>query len=635
MQAQHTNEKADLEKKLRDLREQNGSLREDAEDTHAQLTDQRRQHLHQINDVEAKRVALQETVDHLRHDVQRINQDLEATKTQLSKRDAEAELFEADIVQLKSRAGDGESLAVVQRELSDQVTHIRKLESAHREQLGELRRLRDAHRSVQVVEEQKRSLETELQVLQDVHRQLGEAQIQKEMLEDEKRAWSSLLERDGQEAELGSPEAVVKALVQERIGRASLVDRVGKLEAELTEKSEIINALESEKMSLKQAAKEQKRSSQIGPNEVPDNKAYRRLERQRVLAVKEVDYLRAQLKTFDSEETVMMSNENFDTQRAEQVKQLEALVDEYRREIQSLHAELSAQESPPAPPRGTKRTVSNSADSQESQLGPLLRKTKNLQSALSEETSKTTLLSTELQAAKSRLETLTSRSRTRVLELRCNPTSNHEAVKLSTLNTLRAENAALLAQVRGDDLFNTPLVPAATVDNLTLQLSRLQAEVASAQKQTRRLREIFGSKATEFREAVASILGFKIDFLPNGKARVTSTYHVRRRQVGAAVADGGADPSVAEEGEDEEEIANNNSIIFDGEQGTMKFASGANSPFALEMRDLVTFWVQERTSVPCFMAAMTLALWEKSMGVAGDGEARNGGGAEQTGEVTE
>lgn len=604
------------------MQEQNQSLREDAEDAQAQLTDQGRRHLHQINDIEAKRVALQDTVDRLRRDMQGTVQDLETTRTQLSRRDAEAENSEAEVVQLRSRAGDGESLAVVQRELSDQVAHIRKLESTSREQLAELRRLRNAHQSVQVVEEQKRSLETELQVLQDVHRQLGEAQIQKELLEDEKRTWSTLLDRDGQEAECDSPEAVVKAFVQERIERASLVDRVGKLEAELSEKDENIKGLEAEKLSLKQAAKEQRAMAQNGATDTPDNKAYKRLDRQRVLAVKEVEYLRAQLKTFDTEETVLMSNENFDTQRAEQIKQLESLVDQYRTEIQSLHAELSKRESQPpsqhSEPRGTKRTIPEPASSEDNQIGPLLRKTKNLQSALSEASTKTTILETELQATKSQLKSITSRARTRVLELQSNPTSNHEAIKLSTLNTLRAENAALLAQLRGDNLSNVPVVPAATVDNLTMQLSRLQAEVANAQKQTRRLREIFGSKATEFREAVASILGYKINFLPNGKARITSTYYVRPRRS----TDANAEAST-EVGEDEEEHANNNSIIFDGEEGTMKFSGGASSPFAVEMRELVRFWVQERRSVPCFLAAMTLELFEKSSRVEGEGQ---GGG---------
>ena len=614
------------------MQDQNQSLREEAEDAQAQLTDHERHYLHQINDVEAKRVALQDTVDHLRNEMQRAGQDLEAAQTKQSRRDAEVEELEAEVVQLKSRAGDGESLAVVQRELTDQVTHIRKLESTNRDQLAELRRLRDAHQSVQVVEEQKRSLETELQILQDVHRQLGEAQIQKELLEDEKGRWSTLLEREGQDAEFDSPEAVVKALITERIEHASLVNRVGTLEADLTEKDESIKTLEAEKLTLKKAATEQKAIVPKEATDLSDNKVNKRLERQRVLAVKEVEYLRAQLKTFDSEETVLMPNESFDTQRVEQIKQLETLVDQYRAEVQSLHAELFKRESilPPqtSETRGTKRNISESANSEDNQVGQLLRKTKNLQAALSEATTKTSVLETELQATKSQLKALSSHARTRILELRSNPTSDHEAIKSHTLNTLRGENAALLAQLRGDDLSNVPVVPAATVDNLTMQLSRLQADVASAQKQTRRLREIFGSKATEFREAVASILGFKINFLPNGKARITSTYYVRPYDT-TAMTDANAKSSRDLE-EDGEEQANNHSIIFDGEEGTMKFSGGASSAFAVQMKELVRFWVQERRSVPCFLAAMTLELFEKSSRAEIEGGGLPGEQGEQT-----
>lgn len=630
-QGQHINEKAGLERNLRELQEQSRSFREDAEEAQAQLTDQERQHFHRVNDIEAKRVALQDTVDHLRCDMQRISQDLENTQIRLFRRGAEVEQLEMDIVQLKSCAGDGETLAIVQRELSDQVSYIRKLESTNREQLAELRRLRNAHQSVQVVEEQKRSLETELQVLQDVHRQLGEAQIQKEVLEDEKRTWTTLLEGEGREADFDSPEAVVKALVQERIQHALLVDRLGRLEAELSEKDEAIKALESEKLELKKASKQPKDVAENETRDMPENKAYKRLERQRVLAVKEVEYLRAQLKTFDSEETVLMSNENFDVQRADQIKQLESLVDQYRKEIQTLHAELSNRESLPSvqplEPRGTKRCVSESAGLEDNQVGALLRKTRTLQSALSEAHSKITFLETELHATKSQLNSLSSRSRTRILELRSNPTAKYEAIKLSTLKTLHAENAALLAQLRGEDLSNVPVVPAATIDNLTIQLSRLQAEVASAQKQTRRLREIFGSKATEFREAVASILGYKINFLPSGKAKITSTYHVRPRRTTATTDEDVEACRQAEvDDDDEEERANNNSIIFDGEEGTMKFSGGANSPFAMDMRELVTFWVQGRRSVPCFLAAMTLELFERSSRVEAEGESVQAGG---------
>ncbi len=605
------NERASLDKRLRDLQDQNASLREDVEDAQAQLSDQGRQFEHQIKDVEAKRAALQETVDRFKDDMQALTQNLEATQERLARREVEVEKFEAQIVELKSHTSDSEALSVVQRELSDQVAHIRKLESTNREQLAELCRLRESHKSVEVVEEQKKSLETELHVLQGVHRQLGEAHIQKEILEDEKRTWSSLLEAEGKENEFDSPEAVIRALVQERIEHASFVDRLGKMEAELSEKDEMIGSLDAEKTALKVTLESQKATPAATSNEAPDNKAYKRLERQRTLAVKEVEYLRAQLKTFDTEETVLMSNENFDAQKVEQIKQLESLVDQYRSEIQSLHSDLSKQEQPPPQaqpaaepphqaqvddgPRGTKRPAESQDPDTEtnSQLGPLLRKTKNLQTALAKQTQTAQLLATDLAATKSHLKSLQASSRTRVLELRNNPTADFEALKMSSLKKLREENRDLLRQVRGDDLQGMKVVPVSVVDSLKLDLSEMEKVVAEKEKRMRRLREIWTDKAAEFRDVIASVLGYKVNFLPNGKVRVTSQYYKRK------------------EGEEEEEDEAEHSIMFDGDQGTMKIGGGNNGGFAKEIRELVKFWVQERKEIPCFLAAMTLEFYDR------------------------
>ena len=563
---------------------------------------------------------LQETVDKVKDDLHRLTQDLEASQDRLTRRDVEVQGLEAQIANLKPRAGDKEALSVVQRELSDQVTHIRKLETTNREQLIELRRLRESHNSVEVVEEQKRSLETELHILQDVHRQLGEAQIHKEILEDERRTWTSLLETEGRDVEFDSPEAVIRTFVQERIEHASLVDRLGKTEAELSEKDEIIASLDSERISLQDAMANQKPGATASSGEMLDTKAYKRLERQRMLAVKEVEYLRAQLKTFDTEETVMMSNENFDVQKSQQVRELESLVDQYRIELQTLHTDFSRQEQtqPALPslaaqqeqqqpePRGTKRPAESQDPDGSPQLGPLLRKNKNLQTALAKVTQQSSLLATDLAATKSQLKTLQTRSRTRVLELRSNPTAEAEALKLSTLTSLRAENAALLQQVRGEDLQSVKVVPVSVVDNLKLDLAAMEKVVAEKEKRMRRLREIWTDKAAEFRDVIASVLGYKVNFLPNGKVRVTNTYYNRK-----------SGPDELEE--DDAEADEEHSIMFDGEQGTMKISGGPNGAFALEIRDLVKFWVQERKEIPCFLAAMTLEFYDRSMKAAGAG----------------
>jgi mitotic spindle assembly checkpoint protein MAD1 len=599
LQDQRTNEKTALERQLRDLQDQNASLKDDAEDAQARLSDSERHYSHQLKDVEAKRAGLQETVDTIRKELEELVQQFDNSQARLAKQDARVEALEAELAASKSHSADGEALSVLQNQLSDQMAHVRNLESTNREQASELRRLRDTHRSVQVVEEQKHGLEVELQVLKDVQKQLGEAQIQKEILEDEKRTWTSLLEREGHDFEFESPEAVVKALIQQRIENASLTERVGTVESDAVEKDEIIKALEGDKETLKSEV-EKMRSFKDESGAGQDNKAYKRLERQRVLAVKEVEYLRAQLKTFDSEETMMMDNQNFDSQRLEQVKNLESLVDQYKVEVQSLHAELTKHENqsadPSAEPRGTKRPAESQDPDTDgnSQLGPLLRKNKNLQIALQKTGQQSQMLAADLQATKAQLKALRESSKTRVLELRDNPTTQAEVIKMSTLRTLKEENTGLLAQLRGEDMRDTKVVPVSTVDALKLDLKDMEMVVAEKEKRMRRQREIWTQKAAEFRDVIASVLGYKINFLPNGKAKVSSMYY------------GGGRDASEDEDEDEEHY-----IIFDGDNGTMKISGGSDSPFAAEIRDLVNFWVKEKKQIPCFLAAMTLEFYEK------------------------
>ena len=588
---QHINEKAALDRKVRDLQEQNGALQEDAEDAQARLSDQDRQYKHQLKDVESKRSSLQQTVDSIKKELEDLSQNFDAVQKQLVQNNADFEALEAHNLELKSHTGDSDTLSVVQSQLSEQVAHIRQLESTNRKQLEELRTLRDAYRSVQVVEEQKRGLETELQVLKDVERQLGEAQIQKEILEDEKRQWTTLLERDGQDAESDSPEAVVRSLVQARIELASWSERMGVVEAEVSEKDEMIRGLETEKTTLKSESDKVK-SSQGATPETTDGKAYKRLERQKDLATKEVEYLRAQLKSLDAEETTMLDSSNFDNQRAEQVKQLEALVDQYRSEISALHLEMSKLESAPRiEPRGTKRRAESQEPEEDTsaQVGPLLRKNKNLQVALQKTTQQSKMLATELQAAKVQLKSLRESTKTRVLELRDNPTANAAAIKMSTLRTLKEENQNLLAQLRGENLQGVKVVPVSTVDALHLEMEDKEKVIAEKDKRMKRQREIWTDKASEFRDVIASVLGWKINFLPNGKAKVSSMFHGR----------GDVD-------EDDEQY-----IIFDGENGTMKISGGTGGGFAKEIQQQVDFWVKEKKEIPCFLAALTIQFHDE------------------------
>lgn len=319
-------------------------MQEELSDTQAQLADQERQYKYQINELDTVRSSLQRTIEELQNEVQHARDDLQTTQQRLSEREAAVANLEAENIQLKAEGSDAETLAVLKRELSDQVNHMRNLETTNREQVAELRQLRKIQKNVEVVEEQKKSLENQLQLMKEVESELGTVQIQKQILEDERSSWTSLLQDNDQPAELDSPDGVVKTLLQERIEKAAFVDKLGTVEAQFLEKDEIINVLETEKANLRQElAKLQAAGGAANP--MADNRVKSRLERQRALAVKEVEYLRAQLKTFDTEEITMNTEENrFDEQKSQQIANLEKVIDEYRAELQKAHEELSKRE---------------------------------------------------------------------------------------------------------------------------------------------------------------------------------------------------------------------------------------------------------------------------------------------------
>ncbi|KAJ5382387.1 Mitotic checkpoint [Penicillium concentricum] len=611
IQDQALNDKLAFERKIRGLQDENQNLQEEFDDTQARLSDQERQFNYQINELETVRASLQKTIEEFQNDIQNARTSQESTQEKLSQREAEVAELEAENIRLKAEGNDAEALTVLKRELSEQVNHIRELESANRDQTTELRHLRKVSKNVEVVEEQKRSVENQLQLMKGFEAELNTVQIQKQILEDERQSWVSLLQENDQPAEFDSPEAIVRAVVQGRIEIATLLDRLGTVDAQFLEKDEAIKSLESDKNNLQQELEKLRAAtaSAGGPG-AAEGRLRARLERQRALAVKEVEYLRAQLKTFDAEEATMHEDPSqFDGQKSEQITQLQQLVDEYRGELHKVHEELSKQEAPKedqAEARGVKRPLSpTNSEAEAERIAVLSRKNRKLQEHLTKSDQATTLARRELDAAKSQIKSLKAKSRTRVLELRDNPTAQTEQIKMATLATLQSANKDLMAQLRGGRT-DVKVVPVSALESIKLEMQDMERTVADKEKRMRRLKEIWTAKSSEFREAVASLLGFKLDFLPNGRVRVTSMFHLSSAyRHGDSDAPSDSGPGSMGNGEE-------NSIVFDGENGTMKISGGPNSLFAMELKPLIKFWVEERKDIPCFLAAMTLDFYDKT-----------------------
>ncbi|KAL8859616.1 MAG: hypothetical protein Q9178_004015 [Gyalolechia marmorata] len=582
-QDQATNHQQHLEKKVRTLQEQNQSLREDVDEGQNALSSLDRQYKHQLQDIESKHATLKETLNGLRGDLDAKTNALQASQDRLSKKESEAGHLESENLRLKAQAGDSDTLAVIKRELSDQITHIRRLETSNREQSAELKHFRRMHKAVEVVEEEKRVLEHKLGLMEDLRIELHQAQLRRQILEDERQSWASYLQNqtEGEKPEFDSPEAVARALMKERVETASLAERLGRIQPEILEKDEIIRSLEEERSNCQAELEKLRANSSAG-----DPRVKARLERQRALAVKEVEYLREQLRTFDSEEQTFTENQ-FDEQKTKRIQDLEALVDNYRQELQTMNDIFSKMESQQ---QAQETSISLSSrkrardENDDDHTGQLSRKNRVLQDSLSTLQTTHAQLLADFSATKSQLHSLQQDSRIRILSLRSNPTDNHLSLRQREIDGLRAENKALLAQFVPSSQPNSSSSPAANVqtvpvhslNNARAELAALETVVAEKEKRMLRLKQIWSLKSLEFREAVASLLGWQMDFLPNGRFRLTSIFR----------------PG----GEDED--GGNTGLVFDGETGTMKIAGGPESRFGREVRPLIRFWVEERKEIP-------------------------------------
>ncbi|KAK4126466.1 MAD-domain-containing protein [Parathielavia appendiculata] len=590
LRAEKEAQKRELETKARDALAEARLLQEQLEELSSAKDEAARMAEREANDLRAKLASSQRTVHELEEESRAREELLGKAHSQLTERDETIGRLEADVLRLKAQTGDADTIAVIRRELSDQVTHIRNLEAKNREQVTELKHLRQVHKAVEVVEEEKRSLQRRLEAAESVQNELNEERRQRQRLEDERRSWAAYLRSEGGADgpnEFDSPEAVARALAAERLHSASLVERLGELQPEIADRDNIIKTLEDEKARLLEQIEKLRAAGVTGAG---SDKARARLERQRALAVKEVEYLRAQIKTFDMEDMTVQP-ESVDQQKVRRIQELEDLVDKYKAEVSTLHADLTSLESAstsPAQPVFNKKRQREDDEDENEQLGQLARKNRKLQTELSDLQTAHRLLQKEHEVTTLQLASAKEQLQTRILSLRSNPTSDHEATKAATLAALKLENAELLAHIqRQPTLFAT--VPASQLAAAQREIAEAKAETASAHKSARRLKEVWAAKSAEFKEAVFSTLGWTVTFIPGGKMRVESVYY----------------PSRTDEHE--------NSIVFDGERGTMKVGGGPRSAFAQKIGDNIKFWVRERGCVPGFLAALTIEFFEAQM----------------------
>ncbi|KAJ7859581.1 MAD-domain-containing protein [Mycena leptocephala] len=580
-------EKKDSE--LRTLRSSLTALREefdDLQDAHSSLTRSTSQTIasqkSQITTLTRQTSLLEEEVSQFKLLAEERSQTIDEIQVQFQ------ELSSAP--ENKAAEQENNDMAVVREELHRQAAYLRALESTNVKLTSELAVLRDRHTSIEVLREEKRGLERKLQPLEGLREKVVKLEAQVEAGRQERETWARNQQSDAISTSPPSktPVAVTQGLSALRLKHAQLLEDHGATIALLRSKeTELANA----KLRVAEAQETiEKLESEVN---VLNDKAFR-CEQRTSLAEREVGFMKALVSSFSLEEA-NKEGVSMDDARAEQVQQLEKLLEDYK----SANSRLSQQIND-AVGREPVAVTEERKQELENERAASLKAQQALDAALAEseaQLEKIEQLEQELfelggEIAGGRhvppgIRVLSFKDTPELL-LRDNPETRQ-----TEMNRLKEENAALILRIEelqqgGARVDSGPnsgehLIPKESWYAVCKERDELQASVKQKETRLKRLQEIFSSKALEFRESVAALLGVKLAFFPSGQVRVTSLYDLSATFVFNPSSNG----------------ATNMQLTAQGEGGPE------------DLPNLMTYWVGTEQCIPGFLASVTLELYER------------------------
>ena len=491
-----------------------------------------------------------------------------ARKSALDEDLPKIESLERKVREFQTASKWNEEYKTMEQDLSVQVAQVNDLSRRNRRLEQEVSLLKRQLQGEAILQEKLTSLNTQLRLSHGVRDKLASTEVEVALLRKERSMWESWLEK----SDVDRPEDLTKLIAELRFDKAQLAEQLSLAQSELAQTNSII----AEQGDL-DGAKQQK-LTEFEEAIKKQRTVANRVNRQKNLFQKEIVLLKEQLRLFESEE-LTMNLAGQDEIRNKRVNELEQLLQEYKAEIDHLQSRLTAPAaSTPSFEPGQKRTYEESANNERVQALQLeIGNHKRSESMLKKECDN---LSSQLALLTAKLET----SKSRILQHRDSPLAKIETVKQTTLDTLRASNQDLLSQLQGQPI--TESVPKSVLTMLQTELVAAQDNIKEREKRMQRLKETWAAKSSEFREAVYSLLGYRLDFLQNGRVRVSSMYADNTSQA----------------------------IVFDGETSNMQIVGTSShdeaTEWSQEINTIVQFWIAERDSVPGLLSALTLELVE-------------------------
>ncbi|SPO24023.1 related to spindle assembly checkpoint protein [Ustilago trichophora] len=525
----------------------------------------------------------------------------------------------------EARLGGGAEGKKIAEELARQTSHLVKLEAVNAHLTAENGRLTHHASNVELLKEEKRSLEAKLRNLDSMRDQLIRAEAEIAELKESEMGWDAMLKSGIQsEVEMAfaaaanvessipnvdAPETLDRSTLPKYL--STLRGTVSGLSTRCTALQSTVEKLRTRNILLEEESKDtdakdrkvQQELATLSTNLARANKTESRLH-------DEISRLKTMLQSYEAEEQNLQTN-SYSAAHSQRIALLEQELEASKCETSRLSTELESVSKMLAEKESKGEDDSATLTSR---LVRLEEEKSVLEAKVAELSNGTTMMGKEIEVLGKENEMLWRRvgrgefdqEKQRCLVLKKNPVWDELDVRKKTLDALKAENEGLLVRIEelsrhtnfgdvGCQSSSTTtggqvLVPQSVADNLRTELVALQETIASKEKAMLRLKQVFSAKAAEFRQAIQSLFGYKVKFLENGKVKLTSTFN---------------------------KTSKGTSLIFesqDGNVGKMKLMGEAiSAPGLVNLTGLKEYWLAEtgvRQSVPCFLAALNLELYE-------------------------
>ncbi|KAI6111850.1 spindle assembly checkpoint component Mad1 [Pisolithus croceorrhizus] len=493
-----------------------------------------------------------------------------------------------------NRHDDDQGWVVIRDELHRQAAHMRSLETTNAKLNAELGRYKDRHANIEILREEKHILERKVTVTEELRERVVLLEAQVEAARRERQEWANKSTEPGMQSD--SSLSLVQSLSELRLTHARLFEEHGATvaalssrEAELTRTQEMLSEAQSTVSTL------QAEVSAL-------NAKVTRREQRAQLAERETGFLRALVASYVAEGVRDAAEQ--DNPLLQRIQQLEQSLSDYKTLNSTLQEALDGVDAEAAVD-GIRRSPKELTRELEQHKSAAVEASKALEEA------RTTINAYEHKVEDLEQTLWELRGQIgagnhvppgmRVLCLRDNPAQQWNDLRQSVLDRLKNENEALIKRLRdlennatvvesvvstskGDDL-----IPKESWDVLDSEKKELEETVKQKEKRLLRLQQVFSAKSAEFREAITSILGFKLAFYPNGQVRLTSIYDLSASFVFQPQNQGHADGARMQ-------------LVAQGEGGPQ------------DLPELMNYWVGEEQCIPGFLASVTLDCYDRTRG---------------------